>query len=72
MSHQRKFCHSENGDSWWLCFEENGRVCVLHETNASSGGKATKLEIANFLSEGKAGPQHGAFIRMLGELAKVD
>jgi hypothetical protein len=72
MSHQRKIYQSENGDSWWLCFEENGRVCVLHEANASSGGKATKLEIANFLSEGKVGPEHHGFIRMLGELARVD
>jgi hypothetical protein len=72
MSHQRKIYQSENGDSWWLCFEETGRVCVLHEANASSGGKASKLEIADFLSEGKAGPEHQAFIRMLGELAKVD
>jgi hypothetical protein len=71
LSHQRKIYHSENGDSWWLCFEENGRVCVLHD-NALSGGKATKLEIANFLSQGKVGPEHQAFIRMLGELAKVD
>jgi hypothetical protein len=48
MSHQRKIYQSENGDSWWLCFEETGRVCVLHEANASSGGKASKLEIADF------------------------
>jgi hypothetical protein len=72
MSHQRKIYHSENGDSWWLCFEESGRVCVLHEANASSGGKTSKLEIRDFVGEGKAGPEHQAFIRMLGELAKVD
>jgi hypothetical protein len=29
-------------------------------------------EIADFISEGKAGPEHRAFIRMLGELAKVN
>ena len=70
--YQRKIYHSENGDSWWLCFEENGRVCVLHDADTSSGGTATRLEIVDFLREGRAGPEHQAFIRMLGELAKVD
>jgi hypothetical protein len=66
MSRQRKIYQSENGDSWWLCHEEDGGVCVLHEANVSSGGNATKLEIADFLHGGQAGPEHQTLIRLIG------
>jgi hypothetical protein len=67
-THQRKIYISENGDSWWLCREDGGRVYVLHEANLSSGGTTTKLEIGDFLSAGKGGPEHQSLLRLIGEL----
>jgi hypothetical protein len=72
MSHQRKIYHSENGDSWWLCRDEDGRVFVLHEASRSCGGKVTRLEIGEFFGAGSAGPQHQALIRLIGQLASLD
>jgi len=31
--HQREIYHSENGDRWLLCRDEDGRVFVLHKAN---------------------------------------
>jgi hypothetical protein len=66
---QRKIYISENGDSWWLCREDGGRVYVLHEASLSSGGTTTKIEIGDFLSMGKGGPEHQSLLRLIGELA---
>ena len=66
---QRKIYLSENGDSWWLCREDGGRVYVLHEANLSSGGTTTKIEISDFLGTGKSGPEHQSLLRLIGELA---
>ena len=65
---QRKIYGSENGDSWWLCREEGGRVYVLHEANLSSGGTITKIAISDFLGSGKSGPEHQSLVRLIGEL----
>jgi hypothetical protein len=43
--HQREIYHSENGDRWLLCRDDDGFVFVLHKANASSGGSATKIEL---------------------------
>ncbi len=50
--HQREIYHSENGDRWLLCRDEDGRVFVLHKANVSSGGTATKIELGDFLGKG--------------------
>jgi hypothetical protein len=68
-TYHRKFYTSKNGDEWWLCREEGGRVLVLHEANLSSGIKITKMEIAEFLDTTGTGPQHQALLRLIGELA---
>ena len=47
--HQREIYHSENGDRWLLCRDDDGRVFVLHKANLSSGGTATKIELGDFL-----------------------
>jgi hypothetical protein len=69
--HQRKIYHSENGDSWWLCREEDGRISILHEASLSAGGNSTKLEIAEFLAHGKAAPAHHALLGLIGDLTKA-
>ena len=65
--YQRRIYQSESGDSWWLCRDESGRVLVLHEPNFLSDAKATKLELKDFLKGGRAGPEHQALLRLIGE-----
>lgn len=66
---QRKIYGSENGDTWWLCRDDTGRVHVLHEANLASGGTITKIQIGDFLAEGRAGPEHQALLKLIGTLA---
>jgi len=70
--HQREIYHSENGDRWLLCREDDGRVFVLHKANVSSGGTATKIELGDFLGKGKAGSEHQALTRLIGSLVDGD
>ena len=65
---QREIYHSENGDRWLLCRDDNGRVFVLHRANLPSGGTATEIELGDFLGRGKAGPEHQALARLIGSL----
>jgi hypothetical protein len=69
---QREIYHSENGDRWLLCRDDDGRVFVLHKANVSSGGTATKIELGDFLGRGKAGPEHQALARLIGSLVDRD
>jgi hypothetical protein len=69
---QREIYHSENGDRWLLCRDDDGRAFVLHKANVSSGGTATKIEIGDFLGRGKAGPEHQALARLIGRLVDND
>jgi hypothetical protein len=66
---QRKIYQSEIGDSWWLCQGEDA-LFVLHEASVPSGGTATKIELAQFLSSDGASPEKRALLRMIGELAQ--
>ena len=65
---QHEIYHSENGDRWLLCRDDDGRAFVLHKATVSSGGSATKIELGDFLGRGKAGPEHQALSRMIGRL----
>jgi hypothetical protein len=42
--HEREIYHSENGDRWFLCRDEDDHTFVLHKANDSSGGKVTSIE----------------------------
>jgi hypothetical protein len=58
---------SENGDCWLRC-TPNGTAEVLHEPNAArSGGAPSRVGIAEFLSDGRNGPEHQALRRVLAE-----
>ena len=70
--YQREIYHSENGDRWLLCRDDDGRVFVLHKANMSSGGAVTKIELGDFLGRGKAGPEHQALTRLIGSLVDGD
>jgi hypothetical protein len=67
---QREIYHSENGDQWFLSREDDGRAFILHKANLSSGGKVSVIELGDFLSAGKAGPEHQALIRLIGSLVE--
>src|SRR5258708_39760039 len=69
---EREIYHSENGDRWFLCRDEDERVFVLHKANVSSGGTATKIELGDFLGRGNAGPEHQALSRLIGRLVDED
>ena len=70
--HQREIYHSENGDRWLLCRDDDGFVFVLHKANASSGGSATKIELGDFLGRGKAGPERQALAHLVGSIVDKD
>ena len=64
MSDQgREIYHSENGDRWLLCRDNDGG-------DLSSGGTSTKIELGDFLARGKAGPEHQALARLIGCLVE--
>jgi len=54
--HQREIYHSENGDKWFLCRDDDGRAFVLHNANVSSSGTVTEIELADFSEEAKRVP----------------
>ena len=68
VSNGREIYHSENGDRWLLCRDDDERVFVLHKANVSSGGAMTKIALGDFLGRGKAGPEHQALARLIGSL----
>ena len=41
---------------------------VAHEPNVSSGGKASQIEVRDFLAKGNQGPEHQALLQLIGEL----
>jgi hypothetical protein len=58
---------SENGDCWTLRRGPGGAAEVVHEPNARSGGAPSCIGIAEFLSDGRNGPEHQALRRVLAE-----
>jgi hypothetical protein len=71
-AHEREISHSENGDRWLLAKGDDGRPFIAHKANQSSGGKVTPIELGDFLSGGKAGPEHQALMRLIGSLVESD
>jgi len=72
MTGQRELYHSSNGDRWTLCSEDDGRVFVRHEANLPSGGTFTQIELSDFLSHGKGGPEQQALLALIASLARVN
>ena len=69
MTTQRRLLYeSSNGDRWHLCRSRSGQVVVAHEPNVSSGGKASQIEVRDFLAKGNQGPEHEALLQLIGEL----
>jgi len=63
--HEREIYNSENGDKWFLCRDDDGRVFVLHKANVPSGG----TRLGDFLRTGN-GLEHQALILLIGSLVE--
>ncbi len=69
MKTDRRLIHaSENGDRWWLRRGDGADVAILHEPNASSGGRASETPVGVFLRAGAGGPEHRALLDLIGTL----
>ncbi len=67
----RELYRSANGDRWSLVRDPgSGRVFVRHEPNASSGGRASDIEVGGFLARGGHGPEHQELLRLIGTLVE--
>jgi hypothetical protein len=68
----RELYQSPNGDRWLLIREPvTDRVLVRHEPNRSSGGKASAVEVGEFLGGGH-GPEQQALLRLIGSLVEAE
>ena len=57
---------SPNGDTWFLARDPTtGLAFVRHQANASSGGRVSDVEIADFLG-GPQNPERDALLRVIG------
>ena len=73
MARARELYRSPNGDRWDLVREPaSGRVLVRHRPNAASGGRASEVEVGEFLARGGRGPEHAALLRLIGALVGED
>jgi hypothetical protein len=66
----RQLYTSPNGDIWSLSRSDGGRLAVLHEPNAPSGGAPSQIELSAFLKEDNRGPEHQALRQLIGELVQ--
>jgi hypothetical protein len=68
----RELYRSPNGDRWFLTREAlSERVLVRHEPNLPSGGKASVIEVGEFLGRGR-GPEQQALLRLIGRLVEAE
>ena len=67
----RELYRSPNGDRWSLARDPaSGRMSVRHEPNVSSGGRASDIEVGDFLVRGGHGPEHQELLRLIGTLVE--
>jgi hypothetical protein len=72
MSYQKRelYRSAPNGDRWSLVREAGSqRVFIEHQPNVSSGGRASHIEIGDFLMHG-GGPEHQALLRLIATLVE--
>ena len=68
---RRELYRSPNGDCWYLEREvTTDHGVIIHEPNRSSGGRPSRIRIADFLLPGSDGPEHQALLRLIGTLAE--
>jgi hypothetical protein len=60
---------SSNGDAWLLEKEPNGEMFVIHQPNRSSGGRTSRVTVADFLAVQGHGPEYQALHNMLAKMS---
>ncbi len=73
MTYQKRelYRSAPNDDRWSLVREDaSQRIFIEHEPNQSSGGRASQIEIEDFLAHGPRGPEHQALLRLIGSLVE--
>jgi hypothetical protein len=64
---ERSLYISDNGDRWSLCRDVvSGRVFVRHCPNLPSGGRASDVDVGEFLVLGGMGPEKQELLRLIG------
>lgn len=64
---ERIFYTSENGDEW-LLIDVGDTVAVRHRPNASSGGEAQTIDLAEFLMSERHSAQNKALHKLIATL----
>jgi len=65
---KQDFSVSSNGDRWSLeKHQVSGETVVVHEANAPSGGKVTRIPVADFLNCNVGKPEYEALLQILGQ-----
>lgn len=59
------FYESGNGDVWSLIYDNAGHPSVMHKPNPASGGKASCIDVDQFLRQSSGNPQHQALQRLM-------
>jgi hypothetical protein len=69
MQRRELYRSAPNGDRWLLVREPaSERVFIEHAPNTPSGGRATYIQIEDFLTHGGHGPEQQALLRLIGTL----
>jgi hypothetical protein len=70
---RQRIYSSQNGDRWWLIWDDaTGRKVVRHEANQSSGGHCTDTDAEEFLRQAGSGPEYAALRLMLDAEEDID
>jgi hypothetical protein len=73
MMYQKRelYRSAPNGDRWSLVREaDSERIFIEHQPNVSSGGRASHMELGDFLMHGGRGPEHQALLRLIATLVE--
>ena len=68
LDKRRELYRSPNGDIWYLCRDDSGRIYVQHVPNLASGGTRSETDVCSFLSRGGQGPEHQQLLQLIGTL----
>lgn len=65
MTNARELYRSPNGDSWYIARDDaNHHGYVVHEPNAASGGRSSRITISEFLRGEAGAPEQQALLRL--------
>jgi hypothetical protein len=69
----RELYGSPNGDRWDLVREPGSeQVLVRHRPNAAPGGRASEIEVGEFLARGGRGSEQVELLQLIGSLVDRD